>query len=54
MKLKEKAKLFTITLTKGEVNQLLSVLEPLEGSDDTTDALITELKLQTIWKNDKY
>lgn len=53
MKIKQK-QLVSITLTTEEVNLLIKTLEPISESSGRIEALLTELKLQTVWRNEKF
>jgi hypothetical protein len=53
MKLRQK-KLVNVTLTAEEVNLLINTLQPIAEDDGNVDTLLTELKLQTVWRNEKY
>lgn len=53
MKLRQK-KLVNVTLTAEEVNLLINTLQPIAEEDGNVDTLLTELKLQTVWRNEKY
>jgi hypothetical protein len=53
MKLRQK-KLVNVTLTAEEVNLLINTLQPIAEENGNVDTLLTELKLQTVWRNEKY
>jgi len=53
MKLRQK-KLVNVTLTADEVNLLVNTLQPIAENNGNIDTLLTEIKLQTVWRNEKY
>lgn len=53
MKIRQK-KLVNVTLTSEEVDLLIRTLQPIAEDNGNVDTLLTELKLQTVWRNEKY
>jgi hypothetical protein len=53
MKTRQK-KLVSLTLTAEEVDLLVKTLQPIADDNGKVDTLLTELKLQTVWRNEKY
>jgi hypothetical protein len=53
MKILQK-KLVNVTLTSDEINLLIKILQPISQSNGKIDTLLTEIKLQTVWRNEKY
>jgi len=53
MKIRQK-KLVNVTLTAEEVDLLIRTLQPIAEENGNVDTLLTELKLQTVWRNEKY
>ena len=53
MKILQK-KLVNVTLTTEEINLLIKTLQPISQSNGKIDTLLTEIKLQTVWRNEKY
>ena len=53
MKILQK-KLVNVTLTSEEINLLIKTLQPISQSNGKIDTLLTEIKLQTVWRNEKY
>jgi hypothetical protein len=53
MKLRQK-KLVNVTLTAEEVDILIKTLQPIAENNGKVDTLLTEIKLQTVWRNEKY
>jgi thymidine phosphorylase len=53
MKILQK-KLVNVTLTSDEINLLIKTLQPISQSNGKIDTLLTEIKLQTVWRNEKY
>jgi hypothetical protein len=53
MKTRQK-KLVNVTLTSEEIDLLIKTLQPIAEDNGNIDTLLTELKLQTVWRNEKY
>jgi len=43
-----------VTLTAEEVDILIKTLQPIAENNGKVDTLLTEIKLQTVWRNEKY
>jgi hypothetical protein len=53
MKTRQK-KLVNVTLTSEEIDLLIKTLQPIAEDNGNIDTLLTEIKLQTVWRNEKY
>ena len=53
MKTRQK-KLVNVTLTSEEIDLLIKALQPIAEDNGNIDTLLTEIKLQTVWRNEKY
>jgi hypothetical protein len=53
MKTRQK-KLVNVTLTSEEIDLLIKTLQPIAEDSGNIDTLLTEIKLQTVWRNEKY